>query len=95
MALSKFSAASSSTASVPEDPDCVIFEFNEAVGVFYDQFAVSAGVTHSDKQKEVTAESLKKNWRIDESTAKGTIETITQLNRQDVGSKLVTDLCNT
>jgi hypothetical protein len=31
---------------------------------------------------------LKKNWRIDESTEKRTIETTTQLNRQDTNSKL-------
>ena len=60
MALSKFSAAVGSTTSVPEDPDCVIFECNEAVGGFSDEFAASAGAAHAEKHKGVTTELLKK-----------------------------------
>ena len=59
MTLSKFSVAVGSTASVPEDPDCVIFECNEAVGGFFDGFAASADAVHAENSKRVAAELLK------------------------------------
>ena len=89
IALSRFSAAVESTTSVPEDPDCVIFECNAAVGGSSDEFAASAGATHAEKPKGVTAELLKRIWRINESTAKRTIEATTQLIRQEVDLKLL------
>ena len=88
MALSKCSAAVGSTTSVPEDTNCVIFECKEAVGGFSDEFTASVCATHAEKPKGVTSELLKNIWRIDDSTVKRTIEITTQLNRQDVNSKL-------
>jgi len=49
---------------------------------------VFASATHAEKPKGVNAELLQKIWRIDEETAKRTIKTTTQLNRQDLNSKL-------
>jgi hypothetical protein len=60
MALSNCFAAVGSTTSVPEDPDCVIFECNAAVGGFSDGFTASAGATHVEKPKGTTDELLKK-----------------------------------
>ena len=47
-----------------------------------------ASATHAEKQKEVSPELLEKIWRIGNSTAKRTIRTTTQLNRQEENSKL-------
>ena len=43
---------------------------------------------HAEKSKGVDNELLQKIWRIDSDTAKHTINTTTQLNRQDINSKL-------
>ena len=47
-----------------------------------------ASATHAEKRKGVSPELLKKIWRIDNKTAKRTIRTTTQLNRQEANSKL-------
>ena len=77
-----------STTAVPEDPDCVIFECQEAVGGFADNFTAAADAAHAEKPKGVSADLLQKIWRIDNDTAKRTIGKTTQLNRQDANSKL-------
>ena len=47
-----------------------------------------ASATHDDNRKVVSHELIEKIWRIDNSTAKSTIRTTTQLNRQKANSKL-------
>ena len=69
-ALSKVSAAIGSTTSIPEDPGCVIFKCNKAVGDFSDEFTVSAGATPAEKPNGITAALFNKFYRIDESTTK-------------------------
>ena len=86
--LFKFSTAVGSTTAVPDDPDCVIFECHEAVGGFSNSFQTTASAAHAEKPKGVSADLLQKIWQIDNDTAKITIQTTTQLNRQDVNSKL-------
>ena len=49
---------------------------------------VCVGASHAEKPRGVNAELLQKIWRIDSETAKRTIKTTSQLNRQDVNSKL-------
>ena len=47
-----------------------------------------ASATRAEKRKGVSPELLEKIWRIGNSTAKRTIRTTTQLNRQEANSKL-------
>ena len=47
-----------------------------------------ARATHAENPKGVDAELLQKIWQINSETAKSTMKTTTQLNRQDVNSKL-------
>ena len=47
-----------------------------------------ASATHAEKRKGVSPELLDKIWRIDNKTAKRTIRTTTQLNRQEANTKL-------
>ena len=47
-----------------------------------------SSATHAEKRKGVSPELLEKIWRIDNSTAKRTICTTTQLIRQEANSKL-------
>ena len=47
-----------------------------------------ASASHAENPKGVDAELLQKIWRIDSDTAKRTIKTTTQLNKQDIKSKL-------
>ena len=47
-----------------------------------------SSATHVEKPKGVSAEILENIWQIDPETAKHTIITTTELNRQDVKSKL-------
>ena len=48
----------------------------------------AVGAAHAKLSKGVSADLLQKIWRIDKDTAKRTIKNTTQLNRQDVNSKL-------
>ena len=50
--------------------------------------------THAENPKGVDAKLLQKIWRIDPETEKLTIKTTTQLNRQDVNSKLSSNFGN-
>ena len=65
----------------PQDSDC---EYLDSITKFMDAFA---SATHAEKPKGVDAELLQNIWWIDLETAKRTIKTATQLNRQDVNSK--------
>ena len=47
-----------------------------------------ASASHAEKPKGADAELLQKIWRIDSDTEKLTINTTTQLNRQDINSNL-------
>ena len=82
VATSKFSAAVGSTMVNPQDPDWEILYTTEQ------EMRVFASATHAEKQKGVSPKLLKKIWTIDNKTAKRTIRTTTQLNRQEANSKL-------
>ena len=60
--LSKFSTAVGSTTAVPEDPDCVIFEYQEAVGGFADNFTAAGSTAHAEKPKKVSADLVPKRY---------------------------------
>ena len=45
-------------------------------------------VAHADTPKRITAEHLKKVWRISDEAAQQTIEVTTQLNKQGVNASL-------
>ena len=95
IALSKFSAAVRSTSASPKYPDSVMDFWDspkdldcESLGScnkFMDAFA---SATHAENQKGVDAKLLQKILQIDSETANCTIKTTTELNRQDVNSKL-------
>ena len=82
VATSKFSAAEGSTMANPQDPDREILYATEQ------EMRGFASATHTEKQKGVSPELLEKILRIDNSTAKRTIHTTNQLNRQEANSKL-------
>ena len=82
VATSKFSAAVGITMSNPQDPDREILYATEQ------EMRGFASATHAEKRKGVSPELLEKIWRIDNSTAKRTICTTNQLNRQEENSKL-------
>ena len=66
----------------PQDPDWEILYATEQ------EMRGFASATHAEKRKGVSTELLNKTWRIDNKTAKRTIPTTTQLNRQEANSKL-------
>ena len=79
---SKFLATVGSTMTNPQDPDWeILYATEQKIRGF-------ASATHADKLKGVSPELLEKIWRIDKKTAKRTISTTTQLNRQEANSKL-------
>ena len=94
IALSKFATAVGSTTAKYQDPDSVIDFWDdpepnvEHISEGSALMDVFASATHAEKPKGVNAELLQKIWRIDEKTAKRTIDATTQLNRQDLNSKL-------
>ena len=47
--------------------------------------------THAEKPKGISDEPLENIWKINLETAKGNIRTTTELNKQDVNSKLVSN----
>ena len=69
----------------PRDPNC------ESLGSIKNFIDAFASATRAEKPKGVDAELLQNIWRIDLETAKRTIKTTTQLNRQDVNSKFSSD----
>ena len=70
-----------STVANPQEPDeCELF-INTVRNAF-------ASATHAEKPKGVSPELLKKIWGIDLDTAKRTLATTTQLNRQDEDGKM-------
>ena len=79
---SKFSAAVGSTMANPKDP------YWEMLYATEQEMRGFASATHAEKRKGVSPELLEKIWRIDNKTAKRTIRTTTQLNRQETNSKL-------
>ena len=90
---SKFSSAVGSTTGNPQNPDCEILENTKDTD--YEMLDTSdkmmntfASATRAKKPKAVSSELLENIWRIYPETAKHTIRMITQLNRQDVNSKL-------
>ena len=85
VATSKFSAAVGSTMANPKYPDREILYATEK------EMRGFASATHAEKRKGVSPELLEKIWRIKNSTAKRTICTTTQLNRQEANSKLSRD----
>ena len=82
VATSKFSAAIGSTMANPQDHDWEILYATEQ------EMRGFASATNAKKRKGVSPELLEKIWRINNSTAKRTIITTTQLNRQEENSKL-------
>ena len=96
IALSKFSGAVGSTAANPQNPDCEIFlnpqdpdcEILSASDKIMNEFS---SALHAEKPKGVSAKILENIWRIDPEIAKLNIITTTQLNKQDVNSKLVSN----
>ena len=91
IALSKFSTAVGSTTARIQDPDSVMDFWDsdsDYASVTDDLKDAFAGASHAEKPKGVDSKLLQKIWRIDSDTAKRTIKTTTQLNRQDVNSKL-------
>ena len=95
IALLKFSTAAGSTTASPKDPDSVMeirdspqdpdYESLGSIKKFMD---ASASETHAENPKGVDVELLQNIWWINLERAKRTIKTTTQLNRQDVNSKL-------
>ena len=93
ISLSTFSGDVVSTAANPQNPDCEIFanpqdpdcEMLDASDKIMNAFS---SAMHTKTPKQVSAELLDNIWRIDPETAKRTIRTTTQLNRQAVNSKL-------
>ena len=83
VATSKFSAAVGSTMANPQDTDREILYATEQ------EMRGFESATHAEKQKVFSPELLEKIWRIDNSTAKRTILTTIQLNRQEANSKLL------
>lgn len=75
-ALSKFTAAIGCTTAVACDTACQLFT------------AVTVSATHAEAPKGVSPELLSKIWRIDQQTAKRTLEVTSQLNKQDGDSSL-------
>ena len=90
ISLSKLSASVGSTTVKQQDPDCVvdIWYKCKSVGAGSDYMEELTSTYHAEKPKGVDAELLQKIWRIDSDTAKRTINTTTQLNRQNINSKL-------
>ena len=93
IALSKFFGAVGSTIANPhnsdykifanpQDPDCEMLDASDKT------MNAFSSATHVEKPKGESAEILEKICRIYPETAKHTIRTTTQLNRQDVNSKL-------
>ena len=78
---SKFLAAVGSTMANPQDPDREILYATEQ------EMKGFASATHTENRKGVSHELLEKIWRINNKTAKRTIRTTTQLNRQGANSK--------
>ena len=82
VATSKLSAAVGNTMASPQYPEReILYENQQEMRRF-------ASATHAEKRKGVSPKLLDKIWRIDNSTAKRTIRTTTQLNRQEANSKL-------
>ena len=79
---SKFSAAVGSTMDNPQDTDWEIIYATEQ------EMRGFASATHTEKRKGVSPELLDKIWGINNKTAKRTIRTTTQLNRQEANSKI-------
>ena len=48
------------STTIVDDPDCAIFEYNEAVCGFSDNFVRSAGAANAEKPQGVSIEKLKK-----------------------------------
>ena len=93
ISLSKFSSAVGSTTGNPQNPDCEILENTqdtdcEMLDASDKMMNGFSSATHAEKPKGVSAELLENIWRIDPETAKRTIRTKTQLNRQDINSEL-------
>ena len=95
IARSEFSTAVGITTASPKYPDSVMdlwdspqypdCEYLGSSNKFMDAF-VSA--THAENPNVVDAKLLQKIWWINSETAKRTIKTTTQLNSQDIKSKL-------
>ena len=82
VATSKFSAAVGSTMVNSQDPDReILYETDQEMRGF-------ESANNAEKRKGVSTEILEKIWRINNITAKRTIRTTTQLNRQEASSKL-------
>ena len=60
----------------------------ESVGAGSGYIGACTSTSHAEIPKGVDAELLQKIWIINSDTAKGTIDTTTQFNRQDSKSKL-------
>ena len=90
ISLSKFSTSVGSTTVKQQDPESEmnIWDQCESVGLGSGHMDAFASASHAENPKGVDAELLQKIWRIDSDTAKRTINTTTQLNRQDINSKL-------
>ena len=80
IAASKFGMAVGSTVADDYTSECELF-INSIQEAF-------AGATHAEKPKGISPQLLEKIWGIDNETAKRTLKTTTQLNRQDANSKL-------
>ena len=65
-----------------------IWDQCESVGAGSDYMDSFSSSSHAENPKGVDAELLQKIWIIDSDTAKRTINTTTQLNIQDINSKL-------
>ena len=95
IALSKFSTAVGSTSAILKDPESVMdlwdsprypdCEYLGSIKKFMDAFT---SATHAENPKEVDSKLLQIFWQINSETAKRTIKTTTQLNTQDINSKL-------
>ena len=95
IALSKFSTAVGSTIASPKYLDSVMdlwysprhpyCHYLDSIKKFMDAFS---SATHAENPKGVDAKLLQNIWQIDSETAKCPIKKTTQLNRQDVNSKL-------
>ena len=80
--MSKFSGTVVSTTENLQDSDCEMLDASDKM------MNAFASAVHTEKPKGVSAELLENIWRIDPETAKRTIRTKTQLNRQDINSEL-------
>ena len=90
IAFYKFLAAVGSTTVKQQNSDFVmdIWDQCESVGAGTGYMDAFTSASHAETLNGVDAELLNKIWRIDSDTDKIKINTTTQLNRQDINSKL-------